>query len=300
MRHRFCLLALLAVGLVASARSAEHPTKPSESSEMVPLIENLGDLEHRVTTTKPLAQQYFNQGLRLIYAFNHDEAIRAFQAAAKIDPTCAMAQWGIALSLGPNYNLAAEEERAVGAYKAIVAAQKLVAGASPPEAAYIDALSKRYAETYRARTQAARSGLRERDAQARGPISRRPGRRRAVRRVAHGPAAVGPVDRRRRGPAGHRRDRGHVGRRAAEKRKASRRESLLHPRRRSLDRARARFAERAAFGRSDARCRPPGAHALAHLLPSRAAMPTPSNRTSGPSRSTASTSRSTSPRASIR
>jgi tetratricopeptide (TPR) repeat protein len=115
---------------------------------MVPLIENLGELEHRVTTTRPLAQQYFNQGLRLIYAFNHDEAIRAFQAAAKVDPTCAMAQWGIALSLGPNYNLAAEEERAAGAYKAILAAQKLVSGASPPEAAYIDALSKRYAETY--------------------------------------------------------------------------------------------------------------------------------------------------------
>jgi hypothetical protein len=53
----------------------------------------------------PIARKYFDQGLRLVYAFNHDEAIRAFQAAQKLDPSCAMCFWGEALALGPNINL---------------------------------------------------------------------------------------------------------------------------------------------------------------------------------------------------
>ncbi len=142
-------VAVLGVALVASwALAAEHGSKPAAAGDaMVPLMENLGDLEHRITTDKPLAQKYFNQGLRLIYAFNHDEAIRAFKAAAKVDPACAMAQWGIALSLGPNYNMQAEKERAEGAYKALLEACKRIGGASPAEAGYIEALSKRYAES---------------------------------------------------------------------------------------------------------------------------------------------------------
>src|SRR6478752_559135 len=104
----FLLIPLLLLTF-GRAADADHAAKPAD--EPLPeLMDGLGDYEHRITTTKPLAQQYFNQGLRLLYAFNHDEAIRAFRGAAKVDPQCTMAQWGIALALGPNYNLEAEKE----------------------------------------------------------------------------------------------------------------------------------------------------------------------------------------------
>src|SRR3954466_3494104 len=114
---------------------AEHPkseVKP-KPDELPALMEDLGDYEHRIQTSNPLAQRYFNQGLRLVYAFNHDEAIRAFRAAAKIDPHCIMAQWGIALSLGPNYNLEAEKERSQAAYETLQVARGLLDKAKPEE-----------------------------------------------------------------------------------------------------------------------------------------------------------------------
>jgi tetratricopeptide (TPR) repeat protein len=132
--------------LLASAALADHPARKNADDGMVPLMEGLGDLEHAVTTADPLAQKYFNQGMRLLFAFNHDEAIRAFRAAATIDPDCAMAQWGIALAYGPNYNLEAEPERSEAAYLALRQAQKLAPQATPKERAYIAALAKRYAE----------------------------------------------------------------------------------------------------------------------------------------------------------
>jgi tetratricopeptide (TPR) repeat protein len=138
--------AALVCMLHATLRADDAGNK-TQSDEMVPLIEGLGDLDHRVTTSKPLAQQYFNQGLRLIFAFNHDEAIRAFQAAAKIDPDCAMAYWGIALAKGPNYNMEAEKERNKAAYDALQQAVRLAPKVSPVEAAYIGALSYRYGES---------------------------------------------------------------------------------------------------------------------------------------------------------
>src|SRR5262245_45233732 len=76
--------------------AAAHP------NAAVPLYQNLGDHYYRITTQVPQAQRYFDQGLRLYYAFNHQEAIRAFEEAARLDPTCAMCPWGIALALGPN------------------------------------------------------------------------------------------------------------------------------------------------------------------------------------------------------
>src|SRR5262249_6670927 len=88
------------------------------------------------------AQQYFDQGFRYIYAFNHDEAERSFAYAAKLDPTVAMAYWGIAEAVGPNYNLPVDEAREKQAYEAIQQALKLKAPAH--ERAYIEALSKRY------------------------------------------------------------------------------------------------------------------------------------------------------------
>jgi len=147
MNTKLILCAVFVAAAVAPV-GAEHPTRKTGGDVALgPLIENLGDLEHRVTTGDPLAQQYFNQGLRLIFAFNHDEAIRAFRSAAIIDPNCAMANWGIALALGPNYNLEADQERNEKACKALREAQRLAAGASPAEAAYIGALAKRYSES---------------------------------------------------------------------------------------------------------------------------------------------------------
>ncbi|WP_315818374.1 hypothetical protein [Paraflavitalea speifideaquila] len=71
-----------------------------------PLLKGLGNLHYSITTRSRLAQQYFNQGLTLVYAFNHGEAARSFQEVIKLDSTAAMGWWGIALVLGPNYNAA--------------------------------------------------------------------------------------------------------------------------------------------------------------------------------------------------
>ena len=68
------------------------------------IIDGLGNLHYPITTTSLKAQEFFEQGLRLIYAFNHWEAIQAFRTATVLDPDCAMAYWGLALAFGPNLN----------------------------------------------------------------------------------------------------------------------------------------------------------------------------------------------------
>src|ERR1700691_2182690 len=112
-----------------------------------PIFDGLGSLHHPVTTrTNPtLAQQFFDQGLTFVYAFNHDEAASSFEQAAQYDPEMAMAYWGIALSLGPNINLPEDDARGEEAYAAIMKAKSLEANVSAPEREYIDALAQRYA-----------------------------------------------------------------------------------------------------------------------------------------------------------
>jgi tetratricopeptide (TPR) repeat protein len=97
-----------------------------------------------VTTRSKQAQAYMDQGLAMVYGFNHDEAIRAFKEAARLDPNCAMAYWGIAFSLGPNYNLPTDSERAREARKAADKAVALAGRVTPRERAYIAAIAKRY------------------------------------------------------------------------------------------------------------------------------------------------------------
>ena len=99
---------------------------------------------HFPVTCSAKAQAYVDQGMAMVYGFNHDEAIRAFEEAARLDPRCAMAFWGKALALGPNYNLPIDSERAVTARKTVDRAVALAPGASPRERAYIHALAKRY------------------------------------------------------------------------------------------------------------------------------------------------------------
>ena len=125
------------------AQGGAGATPPDEPS--VALLEGLGDLHMPITTPVPAAQTYFDQGVRLFYAFNFDEAIRSFREAARLDPSCAMCHWGIALSLGPNINAPMDPRRGRDAYRAMQRAVALMTRASPREQAYITALAARYA-----------------------------------------------------------------------------------------------------------------------------------------------------------
>jgi tetratricopeptide (TPR) repeat protein len=109
-----------------------------------PLYDNLGDYSYRITTDNRLAQRYFDQGLRLTYAFNHVEAWRAFRTAQKLDPECAMCYWGEAYALGPNINAPAEPTAVEHAVAAIERAQARADNASAREQALIGALKERY------------------------------------------------------------------------------------------------------------------------------------------------------------
>jgi tetratricopeptide (TPR) repeat protein len=110
----------------------------------VTLMPGLGNLHHPVSTTNPEAQQFFDQGLRLVYAFNHEEAARSFRRAAELDPKLAMAWWGVALAAGPNYNLPVDPEHEKIAESAIEEAKALDADAPQIEKDYIDALAHRF------------------------------------------------------------------------------------------------------------------------------------------------------------
>jgi tetratricopeptide (TPR) repeat protein len=132
------LAATLAGSLVAQEHAAHAGARPAT------MMTGLGDLHHPVSTKNPQAQAFFDQGLRLIYAFNHDEAARSFQRAADLDPKLAMAYWGIAEAVGPNYNDPASEERFKQAHEAIQKAMDLSANAAPAEQAYIQAMAKRF------------------------------------------------------------------------------------------------------------------------------------------------------------
>src|SRR5438445_1022989 len=110
-----------------------------------PLYTDLGTHHKAVGTRVPLAQQYFDQGLRLVYGFNHAEAIRSFARAAELDPNCAMCYWGIAYAYGPHVNAGMDSASGVKAYEAVQKARALRASAPAWQQAYIDAISARYA-----------------------------------------------------------------------------------------------------------------------------------------------------------
>ncbi|HEX6070102.1 MAG TPA: tetratricopeptide repeat protein [Longimicrobiaceae bacterium] len=139
-------LALL-VPLLASVAPlpAQDPQDGYAAAAAVPLYDNLGDHHYAISSTVPEVQAYFDQGLRLYYAFNHAEAIRAFTRATQLDPQCAICHWGIALALGPNINAPQDSASAVAAHAAITRAQAVAAGASERERALIQALAVRYA-----------------------------------------------------------------------------------------------------------------------------------------------------------
>jgi tetratricopeptide (TPR) repeat protein len=139
-RFLFSVVAILCLGAIVEAQ--EHTM--AAPSRPVTLVTGLGDLHHPVSTKNAEAQRFFDQGLRFIYAFNHDEAARSFQKAGELDPKLAMAYWGVAEAVGPNYNDPASEERFKQAHDAIQKAVDLSSGASPSERAYIAAMAKRF------------------------------------------------------------------------------------------------------------------------------------------------------------
>jgi hypothetical protein len=137
-------LASLALLVLAAAPAFAHDSAPPTPASTVALDPGLGSLHHPVSTRNRQAQAYFDQGLKLVFAFNHEAAIQSFAHAAELDPDLAMAHWGIALSLGPNINRPMDAKAHKAAYQALQKAIALKSKAAPAERAYIDALSKRY------------------------------------------------------------------------------------------------------------------------------------------------------------
>ena len=130
----------------AMALAASTPPSPARADTAAWRPFNLGVHHRRVSTSVPGAQRAFDQGIIWAYAFNHDEAIRAFQEAARLDPKLAMAWWGIALVNGPHINNPmVDEAHAKTAWEALAEANKRLEGASPVEKALIKALGARYA-----------------------------------------------------------------------------------------------------------------------------------------------------------
>ncbi|HSE38653.1 MAG TPA: hypothetical protein VLG74_15235, partial [Blastocatellia bacterium] len=138
----FVLLFVLAFCALAAPAQHQHVTEVSKALELHP---GLGTYHHPITTKNPEAQKYFDQGLTLLYGFNHDEAARYFRRASELDPDAPMPYWGLALSIGPNYNdTAVDEKRAKATHDAVQNALRGLTNASPREQDYVRALAKRY------------------------------------------------------------------------------------------------------------------------------------------------------------
>jgi tetratricopeptide (TPR) repeat protein len=145
---RLAAIALVLAVIGCSTPPHGHHDGPRVTSSSPPaLFDDLGTHQQAITTASPRAQQYFDQGLRLVYGFNHFEAQRAFQEAARLDPGCAMCYWGIALTYGSNYNSPTDAERERGAWQAVQRARVLAAGATERERAVIAALAARHSES---------------------------------------------------------------------------------------------------------------------------------------------------------
>jgi tetratricopeptide (TPR) repeat protein len=130
-----------------SMAEAYAQTLPGDMNAPPPLVAGLGNAHLPITTSVPLTQEYFDQGVRYLHAFNHAEAIRAFRHAQRLDPNCAMCFWGEAFAYGPNINAPMPASDNDAAYAAMRRAHELRAGATPIEQAFIEALQTRYART---------------------------------------------------------------------------------------------------------------------------------------------------------
>lgn len=130
---------LLVAATAVQANTAQQPTAP--------LLDGIGPLHFAISTEVPAAQRYFDQALTLAFGFNHAEAARSFREAARLDPTCGICYWGVALSLGPNINAPMSEAAVAPAWQAVQEALARRAYENEREQAYIDAIVSRYSES---------------------------------------------------------------------------------------------------------------------------------------------------------
>lgn len=130
--------------LSAAATIALMISGAAADDNPVTLIDGLGDHHHTIKTANKESQRFFDQGLVLTFAFNHAEAIQAYERAAELDPNSPMPLWGIAYALGPNYNLPAGPEELKQAHETVQKALKLAEKAPARERAYVEALAARY------------------------------------------------------------------------------------------------------------------------------------------------------------
>src|SRR6185503_15648978 len=163
MRTKSCIIALITLVMILTAfpqanfaqdskktsghvhyKNPDRPNAVSPTGAIAPRLQKLGSHVFPVSTKNRQAQLFMNQGLNLAYAFNHAEAGRAFQEAARLDPNLAMAYWGAALVLGPNINAPMDAANEPKALELARKAASLKSRASPREQAYIDALVHRY------------------------------------------------------------------------------------------------------------------------------------------------------------
>ncbi|MHC5024679.1 MAG: tetratricopeptide repeat protein [Planctomycetota bacterium] len=147
-RNSEAALILLAATLTGCGTTQTAPAPSAYGAVGSPQIfDGMGPHTRRVATDSAEAQEYFNQGLNWLYAFNHDEAVRSFTRAAELDPACAMAWWGIAYAQGPNYNdPIMTPSRSAAAWEALQRALAEIDDESPAERALIEALAHRYAD----------------------------------------------------------------------------------------------------------------------------------------------------------
>jgi tetratricopeptide (TPR) repeat protein len=137
------ILAILILSCVCNANVAAQSQKPAEPPPDLGLTA-IGRQHHAIQTKNSAAQDFFDQGITLLYGFNHEEAARAFGRAGEFDPASPMPLWGIAIAAGPNYNMDVDAEREKLAYETIQKAQKLAEHAPQAEKDYVAALATRY------------------------------------------------------------------------------------------------------------------------------------------------------------
>src|SRR5437868_7340081 len=143
VRKLVCLLAALLLGSTTFAQKAAAPA-PAKPKPAIALVPGMGEAHHAVSTKDAMAQKFFDQGMAFIYGFNHDQAEKSFRRAGELDSKLAMAHWGIAKAVGPNYNLPVDPEREKQAYDEIQKARELAQSASRAERDYIEALAHRF------------------------------------------------------------------------------------------------------------------------------------------------------------
>jgi tetratricopeptide (TPR) repeat protein len=162
---------LLALGCRAPApqNTSADATTSTPSVPSTGILPGVGAHHHPIATTNPDAQKFFDQGMALVFGFNHEEATRSFQRAAELDPRAPMPHWGIAWSVGPNYNLDIDDPRAKRAFEAIDTATKLSVNGSPVERDYVAAMAVRYSSD----PKADRPALARRYSQAMADLVRR-------------------------------------------------------------------------------------------------------------------------------